>query len=227
MLLSQGFLITSALQTSARGLIQSDLFWITTVISNWWHALLHLSYFCHDGLPQYKPTHVLQLFKTSERVLLHWYSPRSLPDLESLPHLFLLFQYLPHLFSFFLESYRHLKLLKKFPLSTTPLPVSLISKLLCTNFAKSSQCCQTNCFFTPPVFFIVNSITYIHQFSPLDASRDLTEGKNQVIFIFVFCLLHLPTIICWMAWVKSEWRRIIKCSFFALLWKWCSIKISR
>lgn len=101
-----GFLIASALQTSTKGTYPIRSSELPQSFSNWWHALLHLSYFCHDGLPRPDIPTMSLAFQNVKRGPVALVQSRSLPDLESLPHLFLLFQYLPHL-SLSSLSYRH------------------------------------------------------------------------------------------------------------------------
>lgn len=197
MLLSRGFLITSALQASSKGPYP-----IRSLLNHHNHFLIgdtHYSTSLSSSMMDFHNTNLLMslmsLFKASERVRLHWYSPRSLPDLESLPHLFLVFQYLPHLFSFFLESYRHLKVLKVSPkydrCSVPNFKAHIVPTLL-----SLPRCSQLKLLFhTPSVLYC----EFYHIYSSVSLPQciqNLPEEKNQVIFIFVFCLLHLPTIIC-------------------------------
>lgn len=130
MLLSQGFLITSALQTSTKGTYP-----IRSLLNYHSHFLIgdtHCSTSLTSVTMDFHNTNLLMSLRFSKPVKGSCCTGTvPVPYLTWKAYLTFscFFQYLPHLFSFFLESYRHLKVLKKFPLSTT-VAVSLISRLI-------------------------------------------------------------------------------------------------
>lgn len=146
-------------------------------------------YFCHDGLPQYKPTHVTPLFKTSERscctgtVPVPYLTWKAYHYTASFSNTYLIFSLSS------LESYRHLKVLKKFPLSTTICSVPNFKAHIVPT-AKSSQVLLKASWLSHPQCSLLWILSHIFiSFSPLMHLQKTSRREPSHIHL-VFCLLH-------------------------------------